>query len=369
MTRSRARTTGAVYLAYFLAAIFATFLVGRAPVAYGTYVEIAGVAAEGSLMLWLLVMGVNVQRWKDQAAKVGVLGVLLMLLTAVAASAGDAIGGTRGADAIHVTVWNHHVYVPVSVNGSRRLWFLLDTGAGVPVTLIDKDVARSAGLRTIAIKKAGAIGGNIDLALTAPAALTIGEISLKSIVFAELPLKTQEAAEGHAIDGILGYDFLRRFIVDLDYPRQLMTLSTWRVPSGVTTVRMAIEGKVPHIDSVVINRGQKASARVILDTGEDAGLLVNRAFYDTHKSFLPLSAPKIGRGLGGASKNASSEADALEIGGVSIRSIPVTVNLDTVGNLKSESDAGLIGGAVLDRLHIIFDYGNGFFSISPIRAD
>lgn len=33
----------------------------------GTYVEILGIAAEGSLMLWLLVMGVNVQRWDAQA--------------------------------------------------------------------------------------------------------------------------------------------------------------------------------------------------------------------------------------------------------------------------------------------------------------
>lgn len=31
------------------------------------YVEILGIAAEGSLMLWLLVKGVNVQRWNAQA--------------------------------------------------------------------------------------------------------------------------------------------------------------------------------------------------------------------------------------------------------------------------------------------------------------
>jgi hypothetical protein len=33
-----------------------------------TYVEILGIIAEGSLMLWLLIKGVNVQRWKEQAS-------------------------------------------------------------------------------------------------------------------------------------------------------------------------------------------------------------------------------------------------------------------------------------------------------------
>jgi len=33
----------------------------------GTVIEILGVAAEGLLMLWLLVMGVNVQKWQKQA--------------------------------------------------------------------------------------------------------------------------------------------------------------------------------------------------------------------------------------------------------------------------------------------------------------
>jgi Domain of unknown function (DUF4386) len=33
-----------------------------------TYVEFLGIIAEGSLMLWLVIRGVNVQRWKEQAS-------------------------------------------------------------------------------------------------------------------------------------------------------------------------------------------------------------------------------------------------------------------------------------------------------------
>ena len=35
------------------------------------YIEVLGIFAEASLMLWLIVMGVNIQRWKEQAAASG----------------------------------------------------------------------------------------------------------------------------------------------------------------------------------------------------------------------------------------------------------------------------------------------------------
>jgi hypothetical protein len=34
-----------------------------------TYIEIMGIVAEGALMLWLLVMGVDARRWNEQAAR------------------------------------------------------------------------------------------------------------------------------------------------------------------------------------------------------------------------------------------------------------------------------------------------------------
>lgn len=33
------------------------------------YIQVLGVVAEVSLMLWLLVMGVNAERWREQASK------------------------------------------------------------------------------------------------------------------------------------------------------------------------------------------------------------------------------------------------------------------------------------------------------------
>jgi hypothetical protein len=45
-----------------------TFLVPVIANALLTYVEGIGILAEGSLMLWLLLLGVNSRRWTEQAA-------------------------------------------------------------------------------------------------------------------------------------------------------------------------------------------------------------------------------------------------------------------------------------------------------------
>src|ERR1700722_150066 len=43
------------------------FLIPAVAKHFGTGIEVLGVAAEGLLMLWLLAMGVNVQKWQKQA--------------------------------------------------------------------------------------------------------------------------------------------------------------------------------------------------------------------------------------------------------------------------------------------------------------
>jgi len=55
--------------ALMVAAGVGWFLFLLPPVAdhLSSYIEVLGIAAEGLLMLWLLVLGVNVQRWKEQA--------------------------------------------------------------------------------------------------------------------------------------------------------------------------------------------------------------------------------------------------------------------------------------------------------------
>jgi len=48
-----------------------TFLILPPTSHVSRYIEVLGIVAEGLLMLWLLTLGVNPQRWREQAADVG----------------------------------------------------------------------------------------------------------------------------------------------------------------------------------------------------------------------------------------------------------------------------------------------------------
>lgn len=79
----RARITGVIYLLYFFKSTFLPRILGALMVIAGlgwltflsppfansvlTPIEVLGFLAESALMLWLLVRGVNVQRWDEKA--------------------------------------------------------------------------------------------------------------------------------------------------------------------------------------------------------------------------------------------------------------------------------------------------------------
>jgi len=67
-----------IFLPRFLGALMVlaglgwlTFLYAPLADHLSPYIELLGIVAEASLMLWLLVMGVNAERWREQAETLG----------------------------------------------------------------------------------------------------------------------------------------------------------------------------------------------------------------------------------------------------------------------------------------------------------
>jgi outer membrane lipoprotein-sorting protein len=108
-----------------------------------------------------------------------------------------------------------HIYLPVNLKGKERLW-ILDCGAGVNV--IDSSFAAEIGLTFEGPLKGRGASGLVDCYYVTLPAYTIAGIKFEEQkVVAFSFRKMFHKALGLDVVGILGYDFLSRFVTRIDF--------------------------------------------------------------------------------------------------------------------------------------------------------
>ncbi|MFH1336812.1 MAG: aspartyl protease family protein [Candidatus Zixiibacteriota bacterium] len=114
----------------------------------------------------------------------------------------------------------NHLYIPVTVSEKERLW-VLDTGAGM--TVLNKTFAEELGLELEGELKGKGAGGTVTASLT-----TIPPYSVKGIQFKEQKVAVIDMSElirrlGLDVVGVLGFDFLSRFVTKVDFAKELVS--------------------------------------------------------------------------------------------------------------------------------------------------
>ncbi|VVM06680.1 hypothetical protein MAMC_01189 [Methylacidimicrobium cyclopophantes] len=126
--------------------------------------------------------------------------------------------------------------VRVLVAGKRRADFLIDTGASCVV--LDRQLAEEIRLLPLgAAQLLGAGGRKTNGKLARLDSLRLGTTEVRNIPVAIVNLPRPERAS-ESFEGILGSEFLRRFVVTLDYPKRSLFLQragTERSAEGAST--------------------------------------------------------------------------------------------------------------------------------------
>jgi predicted aspartyl protease len=264
---------------------------------------------------------------------------------------------------------SNHIYLQLRVNDSAPLWFILDTGAGSSV--IDAEQARAEGLALQGkLEGRGAGEGSIDVAFVAGATFHLPGIEVVDQTIAAIPLQALAPFDGRPVHGILGYDFISRFVVEIDYAGGLLHLHdpqhyTYTGPGE----RLAIflEGNVPFVQAELVPPGRQAiQAQFLLDTGARVALVLNKPFIEAHR-LVPektITAP-FGMGVGGETKQYIGRVPQLQLGGITLSDIVAGFSQDVKGAGANPDRAGLIGGDVLRRFTAIFDYASGHMILEP----
>ena len=272
---------------------------------------------------------------------------------------------------------NNLIYVRVSVNGSRPLSFILDTGAR---SIISATQARSIGLKLKLIGKAGGVGANQPDAyrITDSVSFSLPGVSFSARNVVAMSLDPAESCinefvvdeqgrsivskrtAGRKLDGILGKELFDRFVVEIDYAHRLLNVfepSTYQYAGSGDVVPLEIGGEHIFARAQIISKGRSPlTGRFLIDTGDAQAVNLMKPFTDKHH-LLPstegmTSIPACG--LGGHAKEKSwiGTLDALQIGELKITR-PTTEFRRSEPNTDAD---GFIGAAVFRRFKVIFDY-------------
>lgn len=299
------------------------------------------------------------------------MGVILAVVLLVAAV---PVAVARPAVTIPFESANTTIFVRTEVN-SHPFWFALDTGVGHSV--ISLAAARTAQIALgDSLAVAGAGQGAVAARLVQRGSVRLPELEGgdQPLVVA-LPLEGLAGASGHEFAGILGSDFIGRFVVEIDYERHVLTLRdtvgyNYQGHGEVLPITFNAAGHPQVTAQVVDGHRSRRPGTFVVDIGSGATLILNTPFVESENLLTSgrRTVPWIeGQGLGGGIAGVVGRVDALVIGRLRILR-PVTVfSRAANGPLASADAQGNIGAAILERFHVILDYARMRIILEPNR--
>lgn len=173
---------------------------------------------------------------------------------------------------------------------------------------------------------------------------------------------------GIKIDGIIGFSFLRRFIVNLDYDKQVMEVYSpgrFRYPKGGYMLRP--DFSTLPLQMATIEDERVINARFIFDTGAGLTFLLSREFVEDSvvfrrkRKFYPTQA----EGLGGKKMMDITIAKEIKLGPYKFRNVPIHIFDDEHNVTSYPLLGGLVGNDVMRRFNVILNYPDRCIYIKP----
>jgi len=115
-----------------------------------------------------------------------------------------------------------HLIVPVKINGEGPFNFILDTGASA--VCLSQTLAKKLKLNGGSHQEAMSASGTFKIKVITIRSLSIGKAYRKKMEVAIMNLTNISEKLNTAIDGILGYDYLKKYQLVINYPKKELLL-------------------------------------------------------------------------------------------------------------------------------------------------
>ena len=159
-------------------------------------------------------------------------------------------GGTAKSVTVPFEYSYGHIWLPVTINGKLKCRFILDSGASANFfhtsAIADLNLPREGSLPVAGMT------GYEEVALVRSDSISIGSLTLLNQIAGSMDLSMFDGSlsDNQELGGILGYDFLSRFPVMVNYRESTLTVfnpDSFVPPPGGVTVDFHLTMLVPTI--------------------------------------------------------------------------------------------------------------------------
>ncbi len=267
-----------------------------------------------------------------------------------------------GGKAVVVTPLEYergHLRVKAAING-QTAWFILDSGASA--NMIDKTFAAHLDLDPVGTLPAKGIAGYEEVALAVIDSLRLDALTLFGMKAGVLDLSALglRTSDSPPFAGILGYDFLSRIPLLIDYENQTLTLyhpdSSAALPAGGESVKFHLTMQIPTVSGNLAG----FTGDFLIDLGNPFGLLIHPSFVQKHDLTRVLADIEdidsaVG-GIGGPVSGKSARVDQFYLSSVLLSDLRVLLLNTESGLAGSQQLAGNVGNLVLENFRVLLDY-------------
>ncbi len=314
--------------------------------------------------------------------KENILKIILSLLFFISFSRSDAqfmnysISTGQSHSILPFEMHNDFIVLPVLLDGKLPLKFILDTGASHSM-VIHKEWTDLLGIKYIRKLQIRGVdrAKMVNVLVTEAVDLELPEVMAKNqnlLVLENTEIEFNKYS-GIYIDGILGMDLFKKFIVKIDYTSRFiylferdkheLNLKKYNsVPISPEEERMYVT------DTTSIKNNIRSEVKWLVDSG--AALTALLQINESDSLLLPQEkAPgNIGRGLGGFILGYLGRIKEINFGGYQFENVISNFQQIPDSTFFKEHQGiqkGIIGNKILKQFHIIFDYNNRFIHIKP----
>jgi predicted aspartyl protease len=285
---------------------------------------------------------------------------------------GASIVGGAASTTVPFRLLNNHVYVQAMVDGKGPYTFIVDTGGH---TLLSARVVKAAGLKAVGQSvESGSGDGHSTSGFVHYDEIAIGGVRLKNQMgFASEVY--DKSIEGIPVDGMVGFELVRRMVTTIDYDRHTITFTDparFRPSKALgTAVPFVFYDHLPNVAGSAMG----LPAHYDIDTGSRSEIDFTSPFVNAHHlrdRFAKGTSAVTGWGVGGPARTYMVRLSSLKLGPVQVDDIAAGLSEAKGGSIADPNYEANIGSALLKRFVVTFDYAHQVMylkRITPTPSD